>query len=226
VRKTTLLALISIFICAFQGCDEPRRVKPPKTPPNIKPHAATRGEQKKDSNPVVDAARRQIGVTVYYSPKYARLKYPGGDVPRNRGVCTDVVVRALRDAFGMDLQKLVREDMDKAFSAYPKIWGLKNPDSNIDHRRVPNLMTYFKRGGFSIAPTKKTSDYLPGDLVTCLVGKRPHIMVVSDRKNSDGVPLVIHNIGAGVQEEDRLFDFTITGHFRVKPEINGERQRR
>lgn len=174
-------------------------------------------------SPIVLAARHQIGKTVIYDPTYVGLKYPGGDVPIERGVCTDVVIRALRDAFSMDLQKLVHEDMKKAFSQYPKIWGLKKPDRNIDHRRVPNLKKYFERHGYAVAITQNADDYLPGDLVTCTVGHNlAHIMIVSDKKTRNGVPFVIHNIGSGVKEENRLFDFPITGHYRIKRKTRTE----
>lgn len=166
-----------------------------------------------------EAARRQIGITVDYDPAYIVIPYPGGDVPMESGVCTDVVIRAMRH-LGLDLQKAVHEDMKRNFSAYPsrKIWGLKRPDKNIDHRRVPNLQTYFKRQGWSVAITQNAADYLPGDIVTCMLmgDSIPHIMIVSDRKNAEGVPLVIHNIGGGTQEEDELFSFTLTGHYRPK----------
>ena len=175
------------------------------------------GEQKRVASPIVAAARRQIGKTVTYDPSYVRLQYPGGDVTIGRGVCTDVVIRALRDALDMDLQKLVHEDMNAAFSEYPTIWGLKKPDRNIDHRRVPNLRRYFERKGYSLSVSQRKEDYLPDDIVTCTVGQnRPHIMVVSDRKASNSVLLVIHNIGSGAKEEDRLFDFPITGHYRIR----------
>lgn len=163
-------------------------------------------------------ARQQIGVTVEYDPSYVSLKYPGGDVPQDRGVCTDVVIRAMRH-LNFDLQKEVHEDMKKNFAAYPsrKNWGLKRPDKNIDHRRVPNLQTFFKRKGWSLPISQNPADYQPGDIVTCLLGDTlPHIMIVSDRKNEDGVPLIIHNIGAGTQEEDELFTHTLTGHYRPK----------
>ena len=141
---------------------------------------------------------------------------PGGDLPIERGVCTDVVIRALRDGLDLDLQKEVHEDMSRAFASYPRDWGLTKPDPNIDHRRVPNLQTFFARRGDDRKPTQDVEDYLPGDLVTCIVGAhRPHIMVVSDKKSAAGIPLVIHNIGGGTQEEDRLFAFKITGHYRV-----------
>ena len=176
--------------------------------------AATRATGKSD---IVNAARKQIGKTVDYDPAYVGLKYPGGDIPISKGVCTDVVIRALRKARNMDLQKLVHEDMRRNFSQYPKRWGLKRPDKNIDHRRVPNLRTFFKRKSWSLTVTKKKENYKPGDLVTCTVaGRLPHIMIVSDRKTSDGTPLVIHNIGSGAREEARLFEFPLTGHYRVK----------
>ncbi len=169
------------------------------------------------SHPIVAAARAQVGKTTIYDPAYVGLAYPGGDVPIERGVCTDVIVRALRTSYRVDLQKLLHEDMKSAFSQYPGIWGLKKPDRNIDHRRVPNLKAYFHRKGHSVEVTRNAQDYLPGDFVTCTVGgNRPHIMIVSDKKTSAGVPLVIHNIGNGAREEDRLFDFPITGHYRFK----------
>lgn len=163
---------------------------------------------------LVAAARTQIGVTVKYDGKYEKLAYPGGDVPLERGVCTDVLIRAYRK-LGIDLQKLVHEDMTKAWNAYPHSWQLKRPDRNIDHRRVPNLQTYFTRHGSSLGASSKASDYLPGDIVTWSVPPRlPHIGIVSTEKTAQGTPLVIHNIGAGTQLEDTLFAFPITGHYR------------
>lgn len=166
---------------------------------------------------IVDAARKQVGVTLSYDPAYAALRYPGGDVPRERGVCTDVVIRALRDGLGADLQVLVHDDMKRDFGAYPKQWGLARPDRNIDHRRVPNLRTYFKRRGLALAVARDAARFQPGDLVTCTVPPNlPHVMVVSDKKSAAGVPLVIHNIGSGAREEDVLFRYPLTGHFRWK----------
>lgn len=164
----------------------------------------------------VKAARAQIGKTVLYDPAYVVLKYPMGDVPEERGVCSDVAIRALR-ACGLDLQQLVHEDMKANFAAYPKTWGSKRTDRNIDHRRVLNLAVFFKRRGLSLPITQNPDDYQPGDLVTNTVaGKLPHVVIVSDKKNADGVPLIIHNIGQGAKEEDRLFEFPINGHFRWK----------
>ena len=145
------------------------------------------------------------------------MRYPNGDVPLESGVCTDVVIRALRSSHNMDLQKLVHEDMQKALARYPKKWGQKSTDKNIDHRRVLNLQTYFKRKAYELPISKNPQDYQAGDLVTVtLPGNLPHIMVVSD-KNAlmTTTPLVIHNIGAGTQEENRLFEFEMTGHYRI-----------
>jgi len=170
-----------------------------------------------DSLDLVKAARQQVGVTVVYDGRYQVLAYPGGDVPIERGVCTDVIVRALRGARGLDLQKLVHEDMSTHFREYPSKarWGLEAPDANIDHRRVPNLMTWFQRAGYSRAVTADARDYLPGDIVAWnLGGAITHIGFISDRRSGGGVPLVIHNIGAGTREEDILFRFTIIGHYR------------
>lgn len=168
---------------------------------------------------LVTAANEQIGVTVTYDPAYVKLNFPGGDPPRERGVCTDVVIRALRDAHGIDLQQLVNRDMKRAFSSYPTRWGLSRPDSNIDHRRVPNLRRFFERKGHSVAVTDKAADYRPGDLVTWkLPGNLDHIGIVTDHPNRDGSrPLVVHNIGAGTRLQDILFSFEITGHYRLDP---------
>jgi len=121
----------------------------------------------------------------------------------------------LRDAYQLDLQELVHKDMKQAFTSYPAIWGLSRPDRNIDHRRVPNLETYFTRQGYALDINENPEHYLPGDLVTCRVGNRPHMMVVSDQASDTGKPLIIHNIGRSTQEEDRLFTFSITGHYRA-----------
>lgn len=169
---------------------------------------------------LVEAAREQIGVTTFYDPTYVRLDYPGGDVAPDRGVCTDVIVRAYRRAFRLDLQKLVHEDMAANFAAYPKIWGLKATDRNIDHRRVGNLATFFARNGVSLPASEHLADFQPGDLVTqMLPGNLPHIVIVSSDRSADVPerPLVIHNIGAGARQEDTLFAFRQTGHYRFAP---------
>lgn len=161
------------------------------------------------------AAHAQIGVTVRYAPAYVRLDYPGGDLPADRGVCSDVLVRALR-AVGIDLQVAVHRDMQAHFSAYPGHWGLAGADANIDHRRVPNLERYFERSGKSLPLSRDPVDFEAGDFVSWrLDGGQPHIGMVSDRRSADGRrPLIIHNIGAGTQLEDVLFEWKMTGHFR------------
>lgn len=165
---------------------------------------------------IVESARKQINITLKYDPKYVQLAYPNGDVPKDRGVCTDVVIRALRDARAMDLQQLVHEDMSANFSIYPRQWGLMKPDKNIDHRRVPNLQTFLKRHARYFKPTKTPSAFQPGDIVTSLLpGNLPHTMIISDKMSANEIPLVIHNIGAGTQEEDALFNYPLTGHYRL-----------
>lgn len=160
------------------------------------------------------SAEGQIGKTLYYDPAYVSLPYPNGDVPEDRGVCSDVVIRALR-LQGADLQQLVHKDMKANFSSYPKRWGLKKPDTNIDHRRVPNLETYFNRHRMSKPITLNPKDYQPGDIVSWrLSNGLPHVGIVTDRYTSDGRPLVVHNIGSGARAEDILFLWTISGHYR------------
>ncbi len=147
------------------------------------------------------------------------IGYPGGDVPPEIGVCTDVVIRAYR-ALGIDLQRRVHEDMRGAFDRYPQRWGLHRPDPNIDHRRVPNLRVFFRRHGMEFPVTDVASNYVAGDLVTWIVGDSlPHIGIVVDRRSPDGKrPLVVHNIGAGPKLEDVLFAYPITGHYRYEGE--------
>lgn len=166
---------------------------------------------------LIDAARKQTQGRVVYDGSYVRLAYPMGDVPADRGVCTDVIIRAYR-AVGIDLQQLVHEDMRAEFAAYPRQWGLTRPDSSIDHRRVPNLQTFFTRQGARIRGASTAADYQPGDLVTWMLpGNLPHIGFVSDRRDEQsGRPLIIHNIGAGPVEDDILFDYPITGHYRFR----------
>lgn len=164
---------------------------------------------------LITAARGQVGVTVVYDPSYQSLTFPGGDVAADRGVCTDVLVRALRAGWGVDLQLATNRDMKSAFSAYPKTWGLKSTDRNIDHRRVPNLQTLLTRVGAALPVTSAPANFQPGDIVSWMLpGNLPHIGILSDKMAGDH-PLVLHNIGAGAREEDRLFDFPITGHYRL-----------
>ncbi len=165
---------------------------------------------------VAAGARAQVGITRSYDPSYVRLAYPNGDVPADRGVCSDVVVRALRTA-GLDLQQAVHRDMLANFRAYPQAWGLKRADANIDHRRVPNLARWFERQGMVRPVSERAADYQPGDIVAWrLVNGLAHIGIVSDRRAADGSGrlLVIHNIGQGTREEDVLFAWHQTGHYR------------
>jgi uncharacterized protein YijF (DUF1287 family) len=160
---------------------------------------------------IAAGAERQVGVTTIYDPAYRQLAYPDGDVPRDRGVCTDVVIRAFR-TIGVDLQVQVHEDMRAKFGRYPQSWGLRGPDRNIDHRRVPNLMTFFARRGKSLS---LRDPYQPGDVVAWrLPGGRLHIGIVARTKNRSGRHLVVHNIGDGAQSEDVLDEFEKIGHYR------------
>jgi uncharacterized protein len=198
-RRTLIVAAFSNIVAA--GCS-----------------ASPSGNASLSSTPkakrLISAARSQIGITQTYDPAYTGLAFPGGDVPRTKGVCTDVVIRAYRDAFGDDLQALVNADMKANFRAYPKIWGLRQTDRNIDHRRVPNLQVFLKRQGAALALTSDAADWKPGDIFTSLVGGRlPHIGIVSDQMTGNA-PLVIHNIGSGTREENVLFAHQLTGHFR------------
>jgi len=169
---------------------------------------------------VVSAALERTKASVRYDPAYVSLSYPGGDVPADTGVCTDVIIRTYRNAFNFDFQKAIHEDMRANFKAYPKNWGLKRPDKNIDHRRVPNIERFLKRKGAALAITKNAEDYLPGDIVSWrLGGSLPHIGIVSEKKSEWGTPLIIHNIGAGPVEDDLLFNTPINGHFRFLPEV-------
>ena len=166
---------------------------------------------------LVNAAMERLDHDVTYDGSYRRLAYPGGDVPDDLGVCTDLVIRAYR-ALGIDLQKMVHEDMVAAFDLYPKRWGASMPDPSIDHRRVPNLQVFFGRHGETIVVTREPDDYRPGDLVTWLLpGNLPHIGIVTGRYSVDGRrPLIVHNIGAGPALDDLLFTYEIDGHYRYR----------
>ena len=162
-----------------------------------------------------DAAILLTGESVVYDPSYFSISYPNGDVPAGKGVCTDVVIRAYRKV-GIDLQQEVHEDMKSNFSRYPQYWGLTRTDRNIDHRRVPNLMTFFSRHGKSLDTSSKPSSYLPGDIVTWDLGNGvTHIGIVVDKKSRDGERnLIVHNIGSGQEVSDCLFQYKIIGHYR------------
>ncbi len=169
---------------------------------------------------LASAATERTNHNVRYDGAYLSIGYPNGDVPSNRGVCTDVVIRSYRK-IGTDLQKLVHEDIAKNFNKYPsnRIWGLTKPDKNIDHRRVLNLQTFFHRHGTSLPISTSNRDYKSGDLVTWMLpGNLPHIGIVVDKVDpSSGNPLIVHNIGRGPQTQDMLFDYKITGHYRYVP---------
>lgn len=166
---------------------------------------------------LADSAYTLTRQKVRYDPSYFRMAYPNGDLPADRGVCTDIVIRAYRK-LGIDLQKEVHEDMSVNFKAYPRNWGLSRPDKNIDHRRVPNLMTFFSRKGITKKISQQSADYLPGDIVCWDLGQGiTHIGIVSRQKSADNQRyLIIHNIGAGQVIEDCLFDYKIIGHYRYK----------
>lgn len=171
---------------------------------------------------LVDAALERTRHAIRYDGAYHVIEYPGGDVPADTGVCTDVIIRSYR-ALDVDLQVLVHEDMTSHFDAYPsrRIWGLAAPDRNIDHRRVPNLQTFLARHGERLPVSAKAADYQPGTLVTWMLPRNlPHIGIVTDRvAPGTGNPLVVHNIGAGPVLEDMLFRFEITGRYRFIPEV-------
>lgn len=208
-----------IFAAFLSSCQtgvatQTRQNQPNLYSPPIKTELAeiTSDEIKK----LLESAVEQTKVTKGYNPNYVVLPYPAGDVPMETGVCSDVVIRAFRRA-GVDLQKEVHEDMSKNFAAYPKKWGLKSSDSNIDHRRVPNLQTFFTRKGKSVQITDKAQDYKPGDVVAWHLDNQgtTHIGLVSNVWNKSTKRFsIIHNIGGGTKAEDVLFDWKIVGHYR------------
>ena len=181
-------------------------------------HAASFGNSFQKT--LVAAAMERTTHAISYDGAYFSIAYPGGDVPANLGVCTDVIIRSYR-ALGIDLQELEHKDMRANFDAYPskRIWSLNRPDTNIDHRRVPNLQVFFSRHGEVLPISQKADDYQPGDLVTWMLpGNLPHIGIVSDqRAKLSGNPLIVHNIGAGPNLDDMLFAYPITGHYRFEP---------
>ena len=169
------------------------------------------------------AAHDRTTHNVRYDGAYVAIPYPNGDVPANTGVCTDVVIRTYRQ-LGIDLQERVHEDMKANFNAYPsnRIWGLTTTDRNIDHRRVPNLQVFFRLHGEELPITQNKFDYNAGELVTWMLpGNLPHIGIVSDKHDPiSGVPLIIHNIGAGPKLDNILFEYQITGHYRFEPDMS------
>ena len=208
--------LLLICVLAVTGCQRQTRVvsRGPAVPPHpiVRPLPANASPQLKQ---MLDGAIAQAGVTTGYDPAYVSLDYPGGDVPEKTGVCSDVVVRAFRKA-GIDLQKEIHEDMKAARSDYPTKWGAISPDPNIDHRRVLNLMAYFRRHGKSLPISYSATDYQPGDIVAWdLTSGMDHIGIVTNMlSDSEDHYLIVHNIGAGTRVEDVLFTWTIKGHYR------------
>ena len=214
IRLLPLVALLSAIACQtnFQSTAQTKQSIPSTAAEKPKLDEIASAEVKK----LLESAIEQTTVTKTYDPAYVVIPYPMGDVPPEKGVCTDVVIRAFRKA-GVDLQRVVHEDMANNFSVYPKKWSLKKPDANIDHRRVPNLQTFFTRSGKSLPITDKSENYKPGDVVAWdLDGKGlTHIGLVSNFYNdSTKRYLIIHNIGGGAQAEDVIFDWKIIGHYR------------
>ncbi|WP_394695443.1 DUF1287 domain-containing protein [Pseudoxanthomonas japonensis] len=205
------LSTLCLMLLVLAAC----RDETPAAVDTAPPSAATPDAPPTISPPLVAAARAQVGVVRLYDPSYFSLSYPGGDVPSDRGVCTDVVIRALRTQ-GLDLQQAIHDDMRLHFDGYPKLWGLSRPDRNIDHRRVPNQMRWFERNGWHQSIGSSADDFSPGDIVAWkLTGSGLlHIGIVSDRRSHDGTPLILHNINAGTQEDDLLFRHAIIGHYR------------
>lgn len=208
-----LLAPLLLLAALAAGCSQPAAPPAGRTAAEATPPASA--EPATPSPPLVAAARAQVGVVRLYDPAYVRLAYPGGDVAPDRGVCTDVVIRALR-VQGLDLQQRVHEDMRADFAAYPSLWRASATDRSIDHRRVPNLRRWFERQGWSLPVSADAADYRAGDVVTWDLGRgQTHIGIVSDRRSRDRRrPLVLHNIARGTQEEDVLFAYTVTGRYR------------
>jgi len=208
--------LFLIGVLAASGCYRQARVvsRKPALPPNVtvRPLPENAPPQLKQ---MLDGAIAQAGVTTSYDPAYVALDYPGGDVPEKTGVCSDVVVRAFRKA-GIDLQKEIHEDMKAARSDYPTKWGATSTDANIDHRRVLNLMAFFRRQGKSVTISYDAADYQPGDIVAWdLTSGIDHIGIVTNMLSDSGDRyLIVHNIGAGTRVEDVLFEWTIKGHYR------------
>jgi uncharacterized protein len=209
-------SLLLICVLMASGCQRQTRVvsRKPAVPPNVivEPLPANGPPQLKQ---LLDGAIGEAGVTTSYDPSYVVLDYPGGDVPEQTGVCSDVVVRAFRKA-GIDLQKEIHEDIKAARSDYPTKWGAIGPDSNIDHRRVLNLMAYFRRQGKSLPISYDATDYHPGDIVAWdLTSGIDHIGIVTNMlSDSKDRYLIVHNIGSGTRVEDVLFEWTIKGHYR------------
>ncbi len=214
----SIIVLVAITATFLSGCYTDLRVNsqtqtPATTSEEHPPLAAIKSEPIRR---MLESGTEQTKTTLNYTQDYFVIPYPGGDVPIETGACTDVVIRSFRSA-GVDLQKQVHEDMRANFAEYPQKWGLRRPDTNIDHRRVPNLQKYFARQGKALPLRGEVGDFQPGDIVSWDLNGRgmTHIGLVSNvRDRQSGRYLIIHNIGAGTQIEDRLFEWKITGHYR------------
>lgn len=184
---------------------------------SLAPQALAQASELSFAHKIAAGAEARALKNEVYDPAYVKLAYPMGDVPDDRGVCTDTVIRAYRHA-GVDLQVEVHQDMRGNFKRYPQSWGLPGPDRNIDHRRVPNLETFFTRKGGARPLSKKAADYLPGDVVSwrLFMGGTPHIGVVTRKRLANGQPIIAHNIGAGTKEEPCLFNWEMKGWFRFE----------
>jgi len=193
------LILLTFLTCSQKNCDDTIAAKPNSF-----------GEK------LAEAALSIINPDIEYDPTYFAIKYPNGDIPKNKGVCTDVVIRTYRK-LGIDLQQQVHEDMINHFSSYPNLqkWGLHKTDTNIDHRRVPNLEVFFGRKGKKLMVSANPDIYKAGDIVTWMIGKKfPHIGIITNKKSPDGKrPMIVHNVGGGQVLEDCLFSYEIVGHF-------------
>lgn len=209
--STLCLMLLTLAACRNDAPSTNAPESPPATSADTRPAV---------SPPLVAAARAQVGVVRLYDPAYFSMPYPDGDVPADRGVCTDVVVRALRTQ-GLDLQQAIHEDMQAHFDQYPRQWGLSRTDRNIDHRRVPNQMRWFERHGWEQTIGQSAGDFAAGDIVAWRLSGSGllHIGIVSDRRSEDGTPLILHNISAGTREDDILFHHAIIGHYRTPTDM-------
>lgn len=212
-RRLALRIAAPLLALLAAACSQPSPPSGQRVETNVWPAPAA--QPATPSPPLVAAARAQIGVVRLYDPAYVQLAYPGGDVAPDRGVCTDVVIRALR-VQGLDLQRSVHEDMRANFAVYPQLWRANSTDRSIDHRRVPNLRRWFERQGWSLPVSANAADYRAGDVVTWDLGRgQTHVGIVSDRRSWDRKrPLILHNIARGTQEEDVLFAYAITGRYR------------
>ena len=205
MKSITVLLIVILFL----GCGQKEKNKIQAV--NTEASATTFEEK------LSKAAISIIDPTIYYDPSYISIKYPNGDVPKSKGVCTDVVIRAYRK-LDIDLQKEVHEDMKANFSKYPNLqkWGMTKTDTNIDHRRVPNLEIFFERKGIKLVVTENANDYKTGEIVTWMInGKLPHIGIITNKKTADGKRnLIVHNVGYGQVLEDCLFSYKIVGHYK------------